>query len=269
VVREDTTILRKYLQQGGKLILSGSNLAFTFGGALNLINSVWLPGQFMHDILKANELRTENSLDLIGIDPQIAGYPVANVDPIKAFLGRLANQDVYIGPLVGGPATEVVYHYRSILGPAGQSHGKPNVIRVLTGGTKMVAFHVPLYFLDSLAVRTTISQALTDLGESTMGVIAAEVPPPAPTLGHAHPNPFHPATTIPFSIGARGQVLLRVFDVQGRVVRTLVDDTLVPGAHAAIWDGLRPDGRPVGSGVYFVDLTAADKTLRRKLVLLR
>jgi Peptidase family M28/Fibronectin type III domain/FlgD Ig-like domain len=269
VVREDTTVLRKYLQQGGKLILSGSNLAFTFGGSQNLINSPWLPGQFMHDILKANELRTENSLDLIGVDPQIAGYPTMNVDPLKAFLGRLANQDAYIGPLVGGPATEVVYHYRSILGPAGQNHGKPNVIRVLTGGTKMVAFHVPLYFLDSLAVRTTISQALTDLGESTLGILAAEAPPPAPSLGLAHPNPFRPATTIPFTIGVRGEVLLRIFDVQGRVVRTLVDATLAPGPHSAVWDGLQPDGRPVGSGVYFVDLTAAEQTLRRKLVLLR
>jgi len=271
IVQPDTTVLRQYLQQGGKLLLSGSNLSFTFGNSL-LINSLWQNGQFMHDILKANEIRTENSLDLTGVDSQAAGYPPMNVDVVKSFfsLGRMGNQDAYLGSLVGGVATEPIYTYRSVQGAAGQNHGRPDAIRVLTGDTRMVAFNVPLYFLDSLSVRTTVAQALSDLGESTTAVLEpAGVPPVRPGLGFAEPNPFEPGTRIPFTLTAKGPIVLRIFDVSGRAVRTLSQGVFEPGQHAAFWDGVAEDGRRLGSGIYFADLSAQGQSFRRKLTLIR
>ena len=271
IVQPDTTVLRQYLQQGGKLLLSGANLAFTLGNSA-LINSLWHNGDFLHDILKANELRTENTLDLTGVDSQMAGYPSMNVDAAKSLLslGRLGNQDAYLGTLVGGAATEPIYTYRSLQGAAGQNHGRPDAIRVLTGGTRMVAFDVPLYFLDSLAVRATVAQALVDLGESTTGIFEpAQVPPVMPGLGFAEPNPFEPGTRIPFTLTAKGPIVLKIFDVSGRAVRTLSQGVFEPGQHAAFWDGVAEDGRRVGSGIYFVDLSAQGQSFRRKLTLIR
>jgi flagellar hook assembly protein FlgD len=63
--------------------------------------------------------------------------------------------------------------------------------------------------------------------------------------------------------------LLAVYDVEGRLVRTLVDETVGEGYQERIWDGKDANGNPVGSGLYFYRLTAGDKTLTKKMVMIR
>jgi hypothetical protein len=76
-------------------------------------------------------------------------------------------------------------------------------------------------------------------------------PSASPPVLRAFPNPFNPSTTIRFTLSEPGPVELHVFDVRGRVVRTLVRQRHDGGAHAISWDGRNDDGRFVGSGVYF------------------
>jgi flagellar hook assembly protein FlgD len=90
-----------------------------------------------------------------------------------------------------------------------------------------------------------------------------------PGLGFAEPNPFEPGTRIPFTLTAKGPIVLKIFDVSGRAVRTLSQGVFEPGQHAAFWDGVAEDGRRVGSGIYFVDLSAQGRSFRRKLTLIR
>ncbi len=86
----------------------------------------------------------------------------------------------------------------------------------------------------------------------------------------AAPNPFNPATSIPYDLPRAALVRLTVHDAAGRRVRTLVDGTLVQaGRHAAPWDGRDDAGRAVGSGVYFCRLEAGPDVRFSKLVLLR
>jgi hypothetical protein len=70
----------------------------------------------------------------------------------------------------------------------------------------------------------------------------------------AYPNPFNSNVTIVYSASNLGpqppQVKLQVFDIQGRVVRTLVDDRMPMGTYRAIWDGTNDSGEPVSSGTY-------------------
>lgn len=91
--------------------------------------------------------------------------------------------------------------------------------------------------------------------------------PRGPVLDRAHPNPFNPATTISFTLTERGPVNLLVFDVAGRLVRTLVDTDLEPGRHAARWDGQGSDGRPAASGTYLYRLTTRGTILSGKMTL--
>jgi len=70
-----------------------------------------------------------------------------------------------------------------------------------------------------------------------------------------------------FSVPAASRVSLRIFDVQGRMVRTLVDQDADAGPFAARWDGRADDGASLGRGVYFARLTAGGKTSEKKLVL--
>ncbi len=94
---------------------------------------------------------------------------------------------------------------------------------------------------------------------------------PIPTLEQNRPNPFNPTTTVKYSIAERGHVSLRIYNAVGQLVRTLVDEEQVPQANgfSEVWNGLNEDGRPVASGVYFYRLTAGDRTLTKKMVLIR
>lgn len=86
------------------------------------------------------------------------------------------------------------------------------------------------------------------------------------------PNPFNPATTIRFSVGA-GQTpthtTLQIYNILGQKVRTLVDEPKHAGSHKVIWDGRDDSGKDVASGVYFYQIEAGDFTEAKKLVLLK
>jgi hypothetical protein len=83
------------------------------------------------------------------------------------------------------------------------------------------------------------------------------------------PNPFNPATTIPYSIPEAGHVLLQVFDVNGKLIDTLVDENKPVGSHTAVWDATSRNGLPAASGVYFVRLKSGNKMSTRKMMLLK
>jgi hypothetical protein len=70
-----------------------------------------------------------------------------------------------------------------------------------------------------------------------------------------------------FSVPSASRVSLKVYDLQGRVVRTLVDQDAAAGTFAAQWDGRGDDGSQLGRGVYFARLVAGEKTTEKKLVL--
>jgi len=92
-------------------------------------------------------------------------------------------------------------------------------------------------------------------------------------LHRPHPNPFNPVTTLGYTVAAPAHVTLRVYDVNGRVVRTLIDAEHEPGAHAVQWDGRTDQNTPAASGVYFVRMESGGRKAShkevRKLVLLK
>jgi hypothetical protein len=95
--------------------------------------------------------------------------------------------------------------------------------------------------------------------------------PRVATLFPAHPNPFNPETVIPFYVpsGLGQSVHVRVYDLLGRVVQSLVSEPLEGGHHRVIWRGRDDQGRPAGAGVYLVELRAGDRRQVRKVLLLK
>ncbi len=83
------------------------------------------------------------------------------------------------------------------------------------------------------------------------------------------PNPFNPITEIAFAIPVTGRVSLRIYDVAGRLVRTLVDETLGAGRHRARWDGRDDAGQAVASGAYYSRLRAGDVIRARSMLLVK
>jgi len=83
----------------------------------------------------------------------------------------------------------------------------------------------------------------------------------------SYPNPFNPSTTIRYEIANTQEVRLAVYDVQGRLVRSLVDGVETAGVHEVKWAGRDDRGQPVSSGIYFVRLSGEGRVATGKIVL--
>jgi hypothetical protein len=97
----------------------------------------------------------------------------------------------------------------------------------------------------------------------------ADEVPAVNSLAQNFPNPFNPTTSIHFGVREKGHVTLRVYDVSGRLVRTLVDEVREAGHYHAAWDGTNNRGSSVASGVYFYRMRANGFGKTRKMVMLR
>ncbi len=85
-----------------------------------------------------------------------------------------------------------------------------------------------------------------------------------------HPNPFNPMTDISFTLPREEEVSLRIFDLSGRLVRTLVQqDRLAAGLHRITWNGRNDRDRLVPSGVYFYRLDFGDQVQTKRMMLVR
>ncbi len=84
-----------------------------------------------------------------------------------------------------------------------------------------------------------------------------------------HPNPAKSHSVITYSLPSRSQTNLSIFDVQGRLVKTIANRTFEPGTYTAFWKGVDEKGKAVPAGVYFYQLTTDKTKLVEKLILLR
>ena len=93
------------------------------------------------------------------------------------------------------------------------------------------------------------------------------------SLFQNYPNPFNSATLIRYQLSAvrrpPSAVTLRVYNILGQEVRTLVDERQPPGYYTVHWDGRDKYGKEVGSGVYLHQIKVGKSTQTKKLVLLR
>jgi len=83
------------------------------------------------------------------------------------------------------------------------------------------------------------------------------------------PNPFRTVTTIRFGLPRPARADLRLYDLGGRLMRTLVHERLLEGRHTVHWDGRDESGQPVSAGVYFLRLEAGEFNATRKMIRIR
>lgn len=88
-------------------------------------------------------------------------------------------------------------------------------------------------------------------------------------LGQNYPNPFNAGTQIQFTLPHGTTARLEVFDLLGRMVKTLANRSFETGTYVAAWDGDCENGSVASSGVYFIRLTTGEFTATRKLVLMK
>lgn len=89
------------------------------------------------------------------------------------------------------------------------------------------------------------------------------------SLEQNYPNPFNPTTQIKFNLPKQSEVLLKIYDMLGREVASLVNGEMNAGTHLLTWDGKDNSGNLVASGVYFYRMTAGEFVDTKKMVLVR
>jgi photosystem II stability/assembly factor-like uncharacterized protein len=93
--------------------------------------------------------------------------------------------------------------------------------------------------------------------------------PQSLSLNQNYPNPFNPETIISYNLDKEGEVTLKVVDLLGREIKTLVNTRQRVGFRKVVWDGRNRQGSFVGSGIYFSILQVGDRRLSRKMMLVR
>lgn len=88
-------------------------------------------------------------------------------------------------------------------------------------------------------------------------------------LKQNYPNPFNPTTTIEYTLNKTAHALIKIYNIYGQEIITLVDQKKPSGTFSLTWDGKNGNGQQVATGVYYFRLKAADFAATRKMVLLR
>jgi len=105
------------------------------------------------------------------------------------------------------------------------------------------------------------------LGEVDNSIIL----PTAFALNQNYPNPFNPETHIAFDIPASwtAPVTLRIFNMQGQLIQTLVDGVMAPGRHEVVWNGRDTSGQPVATGMYFYQILSGEVKAVKKMQIVK
>jgi len=89
------------------------------------------------------------------------------------------------------------------------------------------------------------------------------------SLAQNYPNPFNPSTTIEYSLAHSSSVVLKIYDMLGNEIRTLVNAKQIAGRKTIIWNGRNDEGGRVGSGMYFYELAAENMVQVKKMILIK
>jgi uncharacterized lipoprotein YddW (UPF0748 family) len=108
-------------------------------------------------------------------------------------------------------------------------------------------------------------------GDVSTGVVTVEDDrvPTRYALHQNYPNPFNANTAITFDLPDAAAVSLRIYNILGQQVVTLVDGPLSPGRHHVAWNGTSATGHQVSSGIYFYSLRTGDRTETKRMILMR
>ncbi len=207
----------------------------------------------------------ETASPLVYFDsPVDSGYSVDNLAPSPPEGLHMESA----ADLVWEEAPEEDFDYFTVYGSDDGDFGEAALIGYTIGVAIDISGDVYTYYHV-----TATDFAGNEGGPATTLNTYADVPggavPVVFALRQNHPNPLTSATSISYDIPRDGLVTLEVIDVEGRIVRTLLDEVMPAGRHSAAWNGSDAGGAQVGPGVYFVRMKAADFSATRKMMLIR
>lgn len=127
------------------------------------------------------------------------------------------------------------------------------------------------YFIHTADEEYTV---VSDTGEfvlsrAALGAVDGYAIPEQFSLHQNYPNPFNPVTTLRYDLPENGLVNITIYDMLGRQVKTLMDQTQDAGFKSVIWDATNDYGKPVSAGIYLYQIRMGPYTKTRKIILLK
>jgi photosystem II stability/assembly factor-like uncharacterized protein len=274
VTDTDVTLLTDYLSSGGRLILTGQNIVEDLarrgdpGGFLANVLHIGLAdssatGRLLFGVagdvlgdqidkclisgnLGANNQTSPDILD-IPVDSLGASPFLTYVSPPGSF-GAVHVED----PETASQAIVLGFGFEAV------NRSNPNDSTMVTRGELM-------------SLMLDFMQPGVGIGDHSSGGDA--LIPRAFALGQNFPNPFNPSTTIKFSVpegrkdGSR--VTLKIYNLRGQLIRTLVDAPRQGGTYSVQWDGKTDSGTESSSGIYIYRISVSDHIASRKMILVK
>lgn len=258
-VRQD---LQTWVGGGGRLLIEGGEVGFA---------AMIFPAYpaFAAEVLHVAQWRADDAGSLVAGDghethplltrPETLTLPLAvdfthewDQDAMTPAPGAEAVLECSGSPLSGG----AIVHDDNPLDPAVQ-------VVYLSQALSALA--------DQEQARRLVINSVALLLDTSMPTAAPETAPRTAVLHGATPNPFNARTEIRFELAQAGPVRLELYDIRGRLVRSLDDGTRIldAGPHAFPWDGRDGSGRELGSGVYLVHFSAGGVSTRGEVVLVK
>lgn len=254
LVHDDVAALQTYLDGGGRLFLTGQDIAEKLSPTADSL--------FLVDYLGARYADTST------IEPPfvrgVDGDPIGDgISMVLGGSGTAANQhnpDNLIP--VPGASTSFIYDPVYSSGAvAGVTYAHDGFKIVFWGfGFEAVNSTLPQYGVSRLEILSDIlfwlvglSTGILEEDEFVENDVATLSVPERYTLFQNYPNPFNGRTTIEYFVAAGqvGEITIEILDILGRKVTTVFSGTAIPGRHQVAWDGRDQHGRDVSSGVYF------------------
>ncbi len=251
--------LWQYLQNGGKLFISGSEIGYDFAAttAAEL--------QRYHALLKAEYVG-----DLSGSNVA-RGQPGSVFEGLEFDFGTANGADTYIEDFpdyiapTGG--SQVALRYGNSLIAAVSYTGS------FASGSpagQLIYLAFPFETVMTAADRAALmGRAMDYFGLVTQVAENAAGLPGRFELDPNYPNPFNASTRIRFALPKPERVQVMIYNLLGQRVATVLDRRLPGGRHQVTWDGRNEQGIPVASGVYVFRMEAGDFRKARRLLLLR
>jgi hypothetical protein len=236
--------LATFLDGGGRLLLSGQNIAETSSS-----------GILLSSYLEVGSAQNYNLQLLKGVenDPIGAGLLVA----ASGGGGNQNSKDV----LTIGSSPIVSFNY----GPAGTSGIAGIRAEDFQANWKAVFLGFGLEGVNNnngirdLIIGNALVWFDVITGLDSEGEIVSATPPESFELYQNFPNPFNPTTTIRFSVPRAARVKIAIFNNLGQEIRRLSDNAYPAGVYELTWDGRDDFGNPAASGIYFYTMRVADK----------
>ena len=290
---EDQENLTTWLNQSGEgkernLLLTGNDYGYEMmeaGKETMSFYETWLASEYL-----GNSVGSVTVDSVPGLRERAGGWAFMDHDDGEAIL-RGACPDLHyfdrVQPYAGIPGTEVVADYVKLdtnTEPAGvaythQTLGYQTVnlgfgmefMMDGTAGGGSANYTAEGYYHTGVGDRTNLmTNIMGYFDTSPSGDPTGVVNGAKNELSHAYPNPFNPMTKIAYSVKEAGPVTIEIYNVAGRVVRTLLDTELDAGANGFVtWDGASETGNRCASGVYFYRIAAPGFTESRKMIMLK